>query len=95
VIANASNRITKQKQNKDNIMANTHDRQEWQELTDEQFAQLNEQLPFGETTSIDDNYCECEEWTIGNHRCSCGNRRMAIGCDFLLGGDTYFYPEPY
>jgi len=73
-------------------MADTHKREDWKELTDEQFAELNKEYPLGETISIDDNYCECAKWTVGDRRCECGNRRINYYWD-----DTYNYleVEPY
>jgi len=37
----------------------------------------------------------CSSWTVGEHRCSCGNRRMSL----IIEGDSlngfYAYPEAY
>ena len=43
----------------------------------------------GDEIEIDDNYCECASWTIGENRCSCGNRRIYL--DDLFG-DGILYP---
>ena len=32
----------------------------------------------GGETDIDDNICECKIWTVGEHRCECGNRRIYL-----------------
>jgi hypothetical protein len=32
----------------------------------------------GTEIEIDDNYCECAKWVIGEHRCVCGNRRIYL-----------------
>lgn len=33
----------------------------------------------GNEVPIDDNYCDCGTWTVGEGRCSCGNRRIYLG----------------
>jgi hypothetical protein len=44
----------------------------------------------GDEMYLDDNYCECALYTVGNHRCDCGNRRVGIEVGELLNGKFYF-----
>lgn len=32
----------------------------------------------GKVVEIDDNLCACARWTVGEGRCSCGNRRIYV-----------------
>ena len=32
----------------------------------------------GKTVELDDNLCACAKWTVGEGRCSCGNRRIYV-----------------
>lgn len=57
-------------------------------LTDEQFALLCETCKEGALFNVD---CQdCGIYMLGNHRCMCGNRRVAIYCD-----NDSFYAESY
>lgn len=65
-------------------------------LIDEKARQLwiDENYPDG--TEVDIKCCDgCNTWVIGEHRCSCGNRRMELTVEgnFFDGFDAY--PEPY
>lgn len=51
--------------------------------------------PDGKTIDIDDNYCECETYTIGDRRCSCGNRRINAYVEGNCLGGYYLAVEPY
>lgn len=35
----------------------------------------------GSILAIDDNICECSEYALGDRRCSCGNRRIAVSVE--------------
>jgi hypothetical protein len=56
------------------------------DLTVEQFLEKHK----GEDFPVDDNICECASMTVGENRCSCGNRRVEI-----LKEEWGFYAEPY
>ena len=43
----------------------------------------------GEEVDICDGVCECEKWTVGEHRCSCGNRRIYLDNKW----DDIYLPE--
>ena len=49
----------------------------------------------GAEIAIDDNYCECEGFTIGNDRCDCGNRRISAWVDGDFMNGFYIAAEPY
>lgn len=38
---------------------------------------------------------ECDEWTVGERRCSCGNRRVYLGVEGNIVDGFYSYPEVY
>lgn len=62
-------------------------------MTDQELAaERDRQYPRGATVSIDDNVCECETWTVGERRCSCGNRRMYLDHFVDSSGNPVFYP---
>ena len=42
---------------------------------------------------LDDNYCS--GWTVGEHRCDCGNRRMTWGSHQYPDGSWHVWPEAY
>jgi hypothetical protein len=49
----------------------------------------------GTEVDIDDNYCECAKWTVGDRRCSCGNVRLYLEVEGdILNGFTA-YPTPH
>jgi len=49
---------------------------------------IAENYPDGDIVTID--CCDdCNEWTVGQHRCSCGNRRMYLQWDEDCG---FAYP---
>ena len=56
-------------------------------------AYLAEFYPEGVEIDIDDNLCECATWTVGEHRCSCGNRRIYLNVGGNLEGGFYAWPE--
>ncbi len=47
----------------------------------------------GTIVEVDDNLCECAEWTVGERRCECGRRRMYAGCVEFSPGKYLVYPE--
>lgn len=48
----------------------------------------------GET--IDFDQCDdCDKWTVGERRCSCGNRRVSLELDGNLIDGFYSYPQAY
>lgn len=48
----------------------------------------------GETVYLDANLCGCAEWTVGERRCSCGNRRVYADFDpdAALTNKYFIYP---
>lgn len=48
-------------------------------------------------TELDLDGCDfCSSWIVGDHRCSCGNRRVSLECDgIFLDGTGYFYALCY
>ncbi|MGL4759044.1 MAG: hypothetical protein ACRCXZ_06920 [Patescibacteria group bacterium] len=58
---------------------------------------LLENYKEGQECLLDDNYCECEKWFYGEHRCSCGNRRISFTVEGALDDIQSFYlkVEPY
>ena len=61
-------------------------------LLKEEYAKTH--LVNGFEIAIDDNYCECEGFTIGNDRCDCGNRRISAWVEGDLLGGFYIATEP-
>lgn len=54
---------------------------------------ISENYPDG--TTMDHSYCDnCSDWTIGERRCSCGNRRMSLTVEGKYP-DYYAYAEAY
>lgn len=40
--------------------------------------------------------CSCNNWTVGDNRCECGNRRITL--DYMITSDddeVYIYPTAY
>lgn len=66
------------------------------EFTDENARNdfISKKYPEGTIISIDDNICDCETWTVGDHRCSCGNRRISLNIEGNILG-YYAVPEAY
>mgnify|MGYP001601983916 CR=1 FL=1 len=64
------------------------------DLTDEEFEVLERDWPVGLEVGLDDNICECSQWTAGDSRCSCGNRRITLESG-RNGKHIYFYPAAY
>lgn len=51
-----------------------------------------ENFPNGK--EVDISCCsECSSWTVGEHRCSCGNRRMYLDIDGDFFGGFYGFPQ--
>lgn len=61
-------------------------------LTAKQQTWIDTNYPKGEEIEIDDNLCECALWTVGERRCSCGNRRIYLETD-TCGEDFFAYPQ--
>lgn len=56
---------------------------------------IEENLPNGMEVYLKHGCDECSTYIMGEHRCSCGNRRIYIEVEGdLIEGFTY-YPEPY
>ncbi len=55
----------------------------------------NENCIPGKTIEIDDNYCECASYTIGDRRCECGNRRIEVSVDGDCMNGYYISASPY
>ena len=64
------------------------------EKTEEKLYKLNEKYPIGYEYHVDDNECDCEKYYLGDHRCSCGNRRIAAYLD-SYEGEEYIATEAY
>lgn len=48
---------------------------------------------YPEGTDVDHSCCDtCSSWTVGDHRCSCGNRRMSLTIEGNIG-NWYAYGE--
>jgi hypothetical protein len=64
-----------------------HKREDWDKLSDAGFERMCKDYPVGKAIEIDDNICECGLWTVGESRCSCGNRRIYLTslCKDLVG----------
>lgn len=56
-------------------------------------AFVEEKYPDGTEVDVDDNICECESWTVGERRCSCGNRRMYLEIEGDLLNGFWAYPN--
>ena len=56
---------------------------------------LEENYPAGTVIDIDDNYCECATYTMGDHRCSCGNRRIDVTVEGDIVDGFTMMAEPY
>lgn len=53
-------------------------RDDYLDLTDEEFASMEECYPVGELVDLEPETCECGRWTVGESRCECGNIRPSI-----------------
>jgi len=68
------------------IPAEWHKNTEFEDLTNEEWADFRLHHYIGNTLYIDDNECECETFVIdGSHRCKCGNRRCYVVADSFDG----------
>ena len=56
---------------------------------------LEENLPNGTEIYLKHACSECDTYTMGEHRCSCGNRRIDIVVEGNILEGFYYYPEPY
>jgi len=55
---------------------------------------ISENFPDGTVLNL--NGCsECNMWTVGDHRCSCGNRRVYLGIEGDVLSGFYAFPECY
>lgn len=74
------------------IPNNWHKEYSFNCLSDEDFIIFQSRYNEGDELPLDDNYCECEGFTLdGYHRCNCGNRRCYIQCETDLKNNKYFY----
>lgn len=73
---------------------NLMQRDEYPDMSDEQYVAFSSEFEDGDTVPIDDNYCECESYTIGSNRCDCGNRRVVVEPD-IYNGEIFFRFEVY
>lgn len=55
---------------------------------------MKDNYPDGTEVEIDDNHCECSSHTIGERRCSCGNRRIAHYVEGNCLSGYYLVTEP-
>ena len=67
------------------IYVNEHARESFRE----------ENFPDGTEVYLKHGCDECSDWTVGEHRCSCGNRRISLTIEGNLINGFYGYPEPY
>lgn len=58
-------------------------------------AYLTENFSDGDVIDIDDNYCECATYIVGEYRCSCGSRRISLTIEGDLINGYYANGEPY
>lgn len=56
---------------------------------------LSEEAPDGTLVNLSGECSECSEYIVGEHRCSCGNRRISIAVEGNIVDGFYFYPEGY
>lgn len=56
---------------------------------------LKEEYPDGTVVELDGECGYCETYVVGERRCECGNRRIAITVDGNLLSGFYCYPEVY
>jgi hypothetical protein len=56
---------------------------------------LKENCPDGTEIYLKHGCYECSSYTVGDHRCSCGNRRISIQVEGDLINGFDYYPEPY
>jgi hypothetical protein len=57
-------------------------------------AWMEKNYPAGTECALDNNICECESYTIGEKRCSCGNRRISAFAEYF-GDGFYLTLEAY
>lgn len=54
------------------------------------------QESLGHYEDFDGKNCDdCSGWTVGEHRCDCGNRRICWGHNILEDGTILVFPEAY
>jgi hypothetical protein len=56
---------------------------------------LADNYPPGTEIDIDDNYCECASYTIGERRCGCGSRRIETSVDGNCLNGYFISTSPY
>ena len=56
---------------------------------------LKENIPDGTEVYLKHGCDECSTYIMGEHRCSCGNRRIDIVVEGDIIDGFYYYPEPY
>lgn len=56
---------------------------------------IKENYPNGTELYLKHGCDECSTWTIGDHRCSCGNRRVSLSIEGNLIDGYDVYPECY
>ena len=54
-----------------------------------------ENFPDGTEVYLKHGCDECSDWTVGEHRCSCGNRRISLCIEGNLIDGFYGFPEPH
>lgn len=61
--------------------------------SEEELAYL-QQCEEGMDLGVDDHECECESYLLGDHRCSCGNRRICVTVE-SFDGKFFLRTEAY
>jgi len=56
---------------------------------------LEENVPNGTEVYLKHGCDECSTYIMGEHRCSCGNRRISIVVEGNIIEGFDYYPEPY
>lgn len=63
---------------------------------DEHKEQAWREANYPDGTEMSHKCCDtCSIWTIGERRCSCGNRRMSLCVEKMQDGEFYAYAEAY
>lgn len=83
----ASNNIDIEDYSSEDIISTVH------HVAREKF--LEENCPSGTEIYLKHACSECSTYIMGEHRCSCGNRRISIQVDGDLISGFDYYPEPY
>jgi len=64
----------------------------YEDLEEEEKRIVDQTYPVGEVIEVDNNYCKCAKWEIGEQKCSCGNQLIYLEIQKDGRGNLWAYP---